>query len=165
MSLELACSLDELTQVLAGAAFLKPYGFVVQSCAPGECTVVVPYAASLERPGGIVSGLTIMGAADVAMWLAIMTERVPHELTFSRKVLLSTAGLATLALPILFGTLNAASARAGPYAFGALQSSRDTAADTPMLQLLRAASVPGATCPNSTPPADPFTSIKGKSLQ
>ena len=79
MSLELACSLDELTQVLAGAAFLKPYGFVVQSCAPGECTVVVPFAASLERPGGIVSGLTIMGAADVAMWLAIMSRRGTTE--------------------------------------------------------------------------------------
>ena len=61
--------------MLADTAFLKPYGFVVQSCAPGECTVVVPYAASLERPGGIVSGMTIMGAADVAMWLAIMTQR------------------------------------------------------------------------------------------
>ena len=79
MSPELACTLDELTQVLAGAAFLKPYGFVVQSCAPGECTVVVPYAASLERPGGIVSGMTIMCAADVAMWLAIMTRRGTTE--------------------------------------------------------------------------------------
>jgi uncharacterized protein (TIGR00369 family) len=79
MSPELACTLDQLTQVLASAAFLKPYGFVVQSCAPGECTVVVPYAASLERPGGIVSGLAIMGAADVAMWLAIMTRRGTTE--------------------------------------------------------------------------------------
>ena len=30
---------------------------------------------ALERPGGIVSGMTLMGAADVAMWLAIMTLR------------------------------------------------------------------------------------------
>ena len=36
-------------------------------------------AASLERPGGILSGITIMGAADVAMWLAIMTERGTAE--------------------------------------------------------------------------------------
>jgi uncharacterized protein (TIGR00369 family) len=79
MSPELACTLDELTQVLAATAFLKPYGFVVQSCAPGECTVVVPYASSLERPGGMVSGMTIMGAADVAMWLAIMTQRGKTE--------------------------------------------------------------------------------------
>ena len=79
MTGELACSVEELTQVLAGSAFLKPYGFVVKSCASGECTVVVPYAAALERPGGIVSGVAIMGAADVAMWLAIMTRRGTAE--------------------------------------------------------------------------------------
>jgi uncharacterized protein (TIGR00369 family) len=79
MSMELACSVEELTQVLADTAFLKPYGFMLQSCAPGECTIVVPYASSLERPGGMVSGMTIMGAADVAMWLAIMTRRGTTE--------------------------------------------------------------------------------------
>jgi acyl-coenzyme A thioesterase PaaI-like protein len=30
---------------------------------------------SSERPGGIVNGIILMGAADVAMWLAVMTER------------------------------------------------------------------------------------------
>jgi|ERR1700722_4339458 uncharacterized protein (TIGR00369 family) len=79
MSTQLACTIDELAQVLADTAFLKPYGFVVQSCAPGECAIIVPYASSLERPGGLVSGMTIMGAADVAMWLAIMTERGTTE--------------------------------------------------------------------------------------
>jgi uncharacterized protein (TIGR00369 family) len=76
---ELACTPEELTRVLANTAFLKPYGLVIQSCAPGECTVVVPYASSLERPGGIVSGMIIMGAADVAMWLAIMSRRGTSE--------------------------------------------------------------------------------------
>jgi hypothetical protein len=38
-----------------------------------------PFRQSLERPGGIVSGLTMMGAADVAMWLAIMTLRGMDE--------------------------------------------------------------------------------------
>lgn len=79
MSTQLACTVDELTQVLADTAFVRPYGFVVQSCAPGECSIVAPYAASLERPGGMVSGVTIMGAADVAMWLAIMTQRGTTE--------------------------------------------------------------------------------------
>jgi uncharacterized protein (TIGR00369 family) len=72
-------TLDELAGVLANAVFLKPFGFIVQSCEPGECAVLVPYAASLERPGGIVSGITLMGVADVAMWLAIMTERGTAE--------------------------------------------------------------------------------------
>jgi len=72
-------TLEELAGVLANAVFLEPFGFVVQSCASGECVVRVPYAASLERPGGIVSGIAIMGAADVAMWLAIMTRRGTAE--------------------------------------------------------------------------------------
>jgi len=79
MSTEVACTLEELTQVLANTAFMKPYGLLVQSCAPGECTIVLPYASSLERPGGIVSGMMIMGAADVAMWLAIMSRRGTTE--------------------------------------------------------------------------------------
>jgi acyl-coenzyme A thioesterase PaaI-like protein len=72
-------TLEELAHVLANAAFLKPFGFIIQSCAPGECAVLAPHAASLERPGGILSGITIMGAADVAMWLAIMTQRGTTE--------------------------------------------------------------------------------------
>jgi uncharacterized protein (TIGR00369 family) len=79
MNSELACTLEELSQVLANTEFIKPYGLLVQSCAPGECTVVVPYASSLERPGGIVNGMMIMGAADVAMWLAIMSRRGSTE--------------------------------------------------------------------------------------
>jgi acyl-coenzyme A thioesterase PaaI-like protein len=68
-------TLADLDQVLADTPFLRPYGFRVESAAAGECTVVVPFLRSLERPGGIVSGMTLMGAADVAMWLAIMTLR------------------------------------------------------------------------------------------
>jgi uncharacterized protein (TIGR00369 family) len=75
----LAATLEELAAVLANAVFLEPFGFVIQTCAPGECEVRVPYAASLERPGGIVSGIAIMGAADVTMWLAIMTRRGTAE--------------------------------------------------------------------------------------
>ena len=71
--------LEELARLLADAPFLKPFGLVVESCAPDECTVRVPYDAVLNRPGGIVSGIAIMGAADVAMWLAIMTRRGTGE--------------------------------------------------------------------------------------
>ena len=65
----------ELNQVLADTPFLQAYGFRVEAAQHGECNLIVPYQASLERPGGIVSGMTLMGAADVAMWLAIMTLR------------------------------------------------------------------------------------------
>lgn len=69
----------DLAEVLAQTAFLKPYGFTVEACAPGSCTPRVPFDPALERPGGIVSGMTLMGAADVAMWLAIMTQRGTRE--------------------------------------------------------------------------------------
>jgi acyl-coenzyme A thioesterase PaaI-like protein len=72
-------TLEELARILAESAFLKPFGFVLDSCAPRECVVRVPYAAGLERPGGIVSGITLMGVADVAIWIAIMTERGTAE--------------------------------------------------------------------------------------
>ena len=72
-------TIEQLNDVLAASAFLAPYGFSVSSCASGECTVVVPFTRALERPGGIVSGMTLMGAADVAMWLAIMTLRGTAE--------------------------------------------------------------------------------------
>ena len=68
-----------MNQVLAQTPFLRPYGFRVETAAPGECTLVVPFLRSLERPGGIVSGMALMGAADVAMWLAIMTLRGASE--------------------------------------------------------------------------------------
>jgi len=74
-----AAQLSELNQLLADTPFLRPYGFRVESTGVGECTLVVPFQSSLERPGGIVSGLTVMGAADVAMWLAIMTLRGMDE--------------------------------------------------------------------------------------
>jgi uncharacterized protein (TIGR00369 family) len=70
-----APTLSDLNQVLADTPFLKAYDFRVESTAPGECTLRVPFVDALERPGGIVSGMTLMGAADVAMWLAIMTLR------------------------------------------------------------------------------------------
>jgi uncharacterized protein (TIGR00369 family) len=66
---------EELAQLLAGSAFVEPFGFTVESCAPGTCTLVLPHAASLQRPGGMLTGIALMGAADVAMWLAIMTLR------------------------------------------------------------------------------------------
>jgi acyl-coenzyme A thioesterase PaaI-like protein len=56
-----AVSIEELNDVLAATPFLQPYGFTVKACAAGECAVVVPFVPSLERPGGIVSGMTLMG--------------------------------------------------------------------------------------------------------
>lgn len=65
----------DLNRVLANAPFLQTWGFRVESVAPGECTLRIPFSRTLERPDGIINGVALMGAADVAMWLAIMTLR------------------------------------------------------------------------------------------
>jgi hypothetical protein len=31
------CTPEELAHILANAAFLKPFGLTIESCAPGEC--------------------------------------------------------------------------------------------------------------------------------
>jgi acyl-coenzyme A thioesterase PaaI-like protein len=91
---QLLASIAELNAVLGRTKFLTDYGFAVQACALGECDLLVPFKTELERPGGIVSGMTIMGAADVAMWLAIMTTRgtVEHWVTSDMKTAFLKAG-------------------------------------------------------------------------
>jgi uncharacterized protein (TIGR00369 family) len=76
---DLRTSTAELNALLARTTFLRAGGLVVQACAPGECVVRVPFSERIERPGGVVSGIAVMGAADVAMWLAIMTHRGTEE--------------------------------------------------------------------------------------
>ena len=69
----LAVTKTELRKLLSQAPFTSIYGFKVRSIANGVCTLYVPFQPVFERPGGIVSGPVFMAAADVAMWLAIVT--------------------------------------------------------------------------------------------
>ena len=64
----------ELQELLEASPFNRPYGFRVQSIGDGECTVAVPFQFTYERPDGLISGPVFMAAADVTMWLAIMTQ-------------------------------------------------------------------------------------------
>lgn len=75
----LAVTEAELRRLLADVAFTRGYGFRLQAIDDGECTLEVPFQADFERPGGIVSGQVFMAAADVAMWLAIMTRLGPAD--------------------------------------------------------------------------------------
>jgi uncharacterized protein (TIGR00369 family) len=74
-----AVNITDLNKVLSAATFLEGLGFEAKSCAPGECVLHVPYLPRNDRPGGVINGMTIMGAADVAMWLAILSARGVHE--------------------------------------------------------------------------------------
>jgi uncharacterized protein (TIGR00369 family) len=69
----------DLNNVLSNATFLDGLGFEALACAPGECVLHVPYLVRNDRPGGVINGMTIMGAADVAMWLAILSARGVDE--------------------------------------------------------------------------------------
>jgi uncharacterized protein (TIGR00369 family) len=70
---DLAVTEPELCHLLSQVSSIRHYGFQLQSFSGGECTILVPFQKDLERPGGIVGGQVFMAAADVAMWLAIMT--------------------------------------------------------------------------------------------
>ena len=72
-------TLEDLNALLARCTFAEPYRFRAISCAAGECELELPYAAWLDRPGGVVNGPALMAAADVAMWLAILTTRGTEE--------------------------------------------------------------------------------------
>src|SRR5437879_12953546 len=74
----LAATEAELRGLLEEVAFTRAYGFRLQAIDEGQCTLEVPFQAAFERTGGIVSGQVFMAAADVAMWLAIMTRLRPR---------------------------------------------------------------------------------------
>ncbi|MGA2373135.1 MAG: PaaI family thioesterase [Candidatus Korobacteraceae bacterium] len=66
-------SLAELQSVLDRAPFVQQYGFRLESAEAGTCTLYCPGNASFLRPDAIVSGPIFMAAADVAMWIAIIS--------------------------------------------------------------------------------------------
>jgi uncharacterized protein (TIGR00369 family) len=68
-----AATEGELRAVLSGAAFARQYDFRLGAVGDGQCTIEVPFQPGLERPGGVVAGPVFMAAADVAMWLAVLT--------------------------------------------------------------------------------------------
>jgi acyl-coenzyme A thioesterase PaaI-like protein len=73
--MNMAVTVEDLQDLLSHEnAFTRPFAFRVESIGDGVCTLNVPFLREWERPGGIVSGIVFMTAADVAMWLAIKTK-------------------------------------------------------------------------------------------
>ena len=77
---------EELEQVLLESAFAKIYNFKLQSFGSGDRTLIMPFQKEIERPGGIIAGSIFMTAADVAMWLAIMTLLGKNSLTMTTEL-------------------------------------------------------------------------------
>ena len=59
---------------LESLPFAVDYGFRVDSLGSGTSTVRAPYHESFLRPGGTISGPVIMGLADYALFVAILTK-------------------------------------------------------------------------------------------
>lgn len=87
----LAVAEAELRALLGRVPFTRAYGFRLAALGDGRCALEVPFRRTFERPGGIVSGQVFMAAADVAMWLAIMTRLGPADLSVTAQM--STAFL------------------------------------------------------------------------
>jgi uncharacterized protein (TIGR00369 family) len=71
--MSLAVSPEEISRILAESEFLQGFGFVLDSLDDGVCALRFPFQSRFERPGGVVTGIVVMAAADLAMWFAIMT--------------------------------------------------------------------------------------------
>ncbi len=82
----LAVTETELRKLLSEAPFTRLYGFRLHAMADGECTLDVPFQAAFERPGGLVSGPVFMAAADVAMWLALVTKLGASDMSVTAKM-------------------------------------------------------------------------------
>ncbi len=82
----LAVTKTELRKLLSEAPFARIYGFKVHSIGDGKCTLHVPFHTAFERPGGLVSGPVFMAAADVAMWLAIVTRLGAADMSVTAKM-------------------------------------------------------------------------------
>ena len=59
---------------LESLPFAVDNGFTVDSVGSGTSTVRAPYQESFLRPGGTISGPVIMGLADYALFVAILTK-------------------------------------------------------------------------------------------
>ena len=82
-------TLDEMqARVRAGVPLAGAWGVEVLSFADGAALLRLPHHADLLRPGGTVSGPALMGLADVAMWVALLslTEGRDESLTASLSI-------------------------------------------------------------------------------
>ena len=59
---------------LESLPFAVDYGFRVDSVDSGTSAIRAPYQESFLRPGGTISGPVIMGLADYALFVAILTK-------------------------------------------------------------------------------------------
>ncbi len=77
--MSLAITVSQAEQLLRETPFTQSYDFRLHLLSEGECVLDVPFQQKFERPDKIINGSVYMTAADVAMWLAIMTRLGMNE--------------------------------------------------------------------------------------
>jgi uncharacterized protein (TIGR00369 family) len=70
---ELAISAGDAERIIRTTPFSAWWQLELGELGPGWASVHVPWRPELVRPGGVLHGSSYEVAADVAMWLAIMT--------------------------------------------------------------------------------------------
>ena len=76
--MSLAATEEQLRALMSRAVFGQHF----RLAAVGEGRLATLHASlqpALERPGGVVGGPAFMAAADVAMWLAVLTRLGPDD--------------------------------------------------------------------------------------
>ena len=107
-------TIADARDVLAQSPFAGWWGLSVDAVGYGAATVSLPSAPHLFRPGRVLQGASYVVAADVAMWLAIMTRNgtdtpavtVEMKTNFLRSTasdLVSTATIVHLGRRLIFG--------------------------------------------------------------
>ncbi len=71
--MSLAVTPDEIRRILAESEFLQGFGFALEALEDGACALRFPFQQRFERPGGVVTGIVTLAAADLAIWFAVMT--------------------------------------------------------------------------------------------
>ena len=92
-------TVDELNRFLAEAFPHVPRGYAVESLTDVGCRLRQPVDVTNTRPGGTISGPTLMGLADAAAWLASLSRIgiVPLAVTSNLTInFLAKPGLADL---------------------------------------------------------------------
>jgi uncharacterized protein (TIGR00369 family) len=86
---ELAMTVDELNDFLAGAFPGAPRAYRVEHAGEDGLRMRLPYDAAQLRPGGTLSGPTMMGLADGAAWLVTLSHIGPVALAVTSSLTIS----------------------------------------------------------------------------
>lgn len=86
---DLVMTVDELNEFLAGAFPGSPRTYRAEALGPDGLRMRLPYDASQLRPGGTLSGPTMMALADGAAWLVTLARIGPVALAVTSSLTIS----------------------------------------------------------------------------